>query len=110
MKTQVTSTSIAAYRAHTDKQKQAEQFARLVLKRTQSGQRSWDKQVFRDTGIYPNTVSARRNEIELAGIVLDGVNYKITDSGRAKDPITKRTVNTYQLTPAGDSPQMLLFP
>lgn len=110
MKTNVQPTSIAAYHTHDAKQKQIEQFARFVLARTEAGQRTWDRLVFRETGMLPNTVSARRNDLlEMGVIELDGAKYRIVDSGKSKDPITRKTINTYALILAGDNPQLTLF-
>jgi hypothetical protein len=110
MKTAVTNTSIEAYHTHSDKQNQLERFARFVLARTEAGQRTWDRLVYRETGILPNTVSARRNELEKMGtITIDGAKYHLTDSGASKDPITGKRINTYALVLAQDSPQLTLF-
>lgn len=110
MKTDVQATSIAAYHTHAAKQKEVERFARFVLAKTNAGQRVFDRMVYRETGILPNTVSARRNDLEKAGFIfLDGVKYRLIDAGRAVDPQTRKTVNTYQLVLWADSPQLELF-
>lgn len=108
--TQVTQTSIEAYHTHDAKRKQVEQFARYVLARTEAGKRTWDRQVYRDTGLLPNTVSARRNDLEKMGVIeLDGKKYRLIDSGVSHDPITRKRINTYGLVLANDNPQLQLF-
>lgn len=110
MKTQVTATSIEAYRTHDAKRKQIEQFARFVLARTEQGQRTWDKLVYRETGMLPSTVSARRNDLEnMECIELDGAKYRLEYSGKSRDPLTKKTINTYALVLAKDNPQLSMF-
>lgn len=110
MKTNVQATSIAAYHTHAGKQKEVERFARFVLEKTKAGQRVFDKMLKREIGMDANLASARRNEIEKAGyIFLDGAKYRLIDTGKAKDPITRKKVNTYQLTLWADSPQLELF-
>ena len=110
MKTQVTATSIQAYHTHDAKHKQIDEFARFVLARTEKGQRTWDKVVYRETGMLPNTVSARRNDLEKMGAIeLDGAKYRIEYSGKSLDPLTKKTINTYALVLAKDSQQLELF-
>ncbi len=110
MKTNVADTSILAYHTHSGKQKEVERFARFVLAKTNAGQRVFDKMLKREIDMDANLASARRNEIEKAGyIVLDGVKYRLIDTGKAKDPITRRKVSTYQLALWADSPQLELF-
>lgn len=109
MRTAVTSTSIAAYRQLKNKQTEAERLARLILARTVSGQRTWDRKAAQELGVTPNAVSARRNEIKRDGIVLDGVAYRLQEAGTSKDPQTGVTVNTYSLVLANDKPQLELF-
>lgn len=110
MKTNVTTTSRVAYHTLTAKQSDIERFARFVLARTEQGQRTWDKLVYRETGMLPNAVSARRNDLENMGVIeLDGVKYRLEDSGKSRDPMTKKTINTYALVIAKDNPQLQLF-
>lgn len=110
MKTNVTETSIQAYHSHTGKQRQIEEFARFVLTRTKEGKRTWDRLVYREIGMLPNTVSARRNDINDMGIIeIDGINYRIEYTGKSRDPITRQNVNTYALVLAGDAKQLELF-
>lgn len=110
MKTNVTSTSRAAYHTLPTKQSDVERFARFVLARTEQGQRTWDKLVYRETGMLPSTVSARRNDLEnMECIELDGAKYRLEYSGKSRDPLTKKTINTYALVLAKDSPQLQLF-
>lgn len=110
MKTNVASTSIEAYHTLKTKMTDVESFARFVLKRTQEGKRTWDRLVYRETGMLPNTVSARRNNLEEMGTIeLDGQKYRLVDSGKSKDPITKKKINTYGLILANDNPQLELF-
>lgn len=110
MKTAVTTTSREAYHTLTTKQSDVERFARFVLARTQAGQRTWDKLVYRETGMLPNTVSARRNDLENMKVIeLDGAKYRLEDSGKSRDPITNKKINTYALVLAKDSQQLELF-
>ena len=109
MRTAVTSTSIAAYRQLKTKQTKAERLARLILARTERGQRTWDRKAAQELGVTPNAVSARRNEIKRDGIVLDGVHYRLQEAGKAKDPHTNVKVNVYSLVLANDKPQLELF-
>ncbi len=110
MKTAVTATSRAAYHSLPNKHNKVEQFARYVLARTERGQRTWDRIVYRELGMLPGIVSARRNDLEKMGTIeLDGKKYRLQDAGRSKDPTTQRNVNTYSLVLAKDSPQLELF-
>jgi hypothetical protein len=109
-KNMVTLTSREAYRTHKALPAQVEQVARFILARSLAGQRTWDRLIYRETGMLPNAVSARRNDIEKMGVIrLDGVDYRLRDDGTATDPITRKRVQTYSLTLAGDAPQLTLF-
>lgn len=110
MKTNVTQTSIAAYHTLDKKQQQVLTVARVILRRTEAGQRTWDRAVWNETGILPSTVAARRNDLEKMGVIeLNGKKYRLEYSGTAKDLETKKTVNTYALVLAKDKPQLTLF-
>lgn len=109
MKTNVTTTSREAYHTLTGKTAQIEAVARYILSRTKAGQRTWDRMVYRETGIFPNIVSARRNDIEFSGVELDGVKYVLEYSGKSKCPFTGKKVNTYGLRIAKAAPQLELF-
>jgi hypothetical protein len=110
----VTLTSREAYHTHKALPAQVEQVARFILARSLAGQRTWDRLIYRETGMLPNTVSARRNDIEniiktMGAIRIDGIDYRLRDDGTATDPITRKRVQTYSLTLAGDAPQLTLF-
>lgn len=109
MKTNVTQTSIQSYHNLPSKQTDVERLARLILSRTEAGQRTWDRVIHELTGMFPNTVSARRNDLENLGVIeLDGKRYKLEYSGTAKDPKTNKTVNTYALVLAGTTKQLTI--
>ena len=55
-------------------------------------------------------MAARRNDLEKMGVIeIVGKKYRLEYSGTAKDPETKKTVNTYALVLAKDKPQLTLF-
>lgn len=110
MKTAVTETSIQAYHTLNNKKTDVERVARLILSRTEAGQRTWDRVIFKEIGMLPSTVAARRNDLENMGTIeLDGKKYRLQYSGQAKDLETRKTVNTYALVLANTTPQLSLF-
>lgn len=96
MKTNVKSTSIEAYHTH-DKQTQAYKIALAMQEATKRGKPSTLNTLYRETGIFPSTVSARLNDIKNDGIELDGLPYTLKEVGKMRDPQTMKTVTVWAL-------------
>lgn len=124
MRTNVTNTSVAAYReleASGKDANQRERIARVIIARTIAGHRSWMAQMSRDLGMGDNRVSRALNELAKAGeITLDGTRYvvdvqspvfdKATRRWSLVDPVTGQRAKSYAIRlPVSRGEQTSLF-
>ena len=92
----VADTSIQAYHS-LDVAASVELVAKAAIELGKTMTSYSDRELARFMGIDPGTVSARRNDIEKAGVVvIDGTPYKLQPMGRKKNPSGK-TANAWRM-------------
>ncbi len=102
MKTDVQSTSIAAYHTLQTKEQQKERIARFILQETKSARWAWIGKVAGALGMEKSTVSARMHDLKTMTengdpIILDSVEYEIKFAGKVMDSTTGVTVQAWAL-------------